>query len=490
MLNPIPEFKNIIVQIFRMFRVKRSEALPALVALAIYVALNAMVIAHYADKFLKPTKGAWTLFVKGFGVSGFDPLTYVVITNWDMAYNIYRHPLLAIFVYPLSVVDGWLMQTLHINCAMLIVAVVLFFLVFYSYIFMMRICRDIVGLNNVDAIILASMLFGFGYVMLSFIVPDHFGPSMFMLLMAIYVCGVKLRDGKRLDGWQTMLMFLFTAGITLSNGIKIFIDALFVDGKRFFRPRYMLCAILIPSAIIWSFARWEYRNYRLPKERHRYEVKKKKAEEKEAREFALFRDTCGVKDSVLAHQAFDTLLAQRKAMQRIDEEKRAEKSHKGKPIANGEFSSWTDISTPRWDSAVENLFGESIQIHPDYLLGDTLRGRPVIVRYNSWHNYAVELVIVLLFVAGIWMGRRQKFLWMVMCGFGFDMFIHVVLGFGLNEVYIMGAHWLFAMPIAMAYLLKNVSGKQLFALRSLLVALTVYLVIWNVSLIAQYFIWL
>ena len=135
---------------------------------------------------------------------------------------------------------------------------------------------------------------------------------------------------------------------------------------------------------------------------------------------------------------------------------------------------------------VENLFGESIQLHPDYLLGDTLRGRPVLVYYNDWLNYTVEFVLVVLFAIGVWMGRRSKFLWMVMSGFAFDMFIHVVLGFGLNEVYIMGAHWLFVMPVAMAYILKNVEGRKLLAVRILLTLLTLYLLAWNATLFVGY----
>ncbi len=486
MNNPIKEFRNIFVQIARMFRVKRNEALPAAAALVVYVALNALVVLRYADKFMQPAKGAWTLFVKNFSISGFDPITYVVVSRWSPDYNIYRHPLLAFFVAPLSLVDGWLMDATGVNLAQYIVAAILLFLVFYSYIFVLRICREVIGVENTDAVLLASLLFSFGYVTLSYIVPDHFAPSMFMLLMALYVCGVKLRDGKRLSGWQTMLMFFFTAGITLSNGVKVFIDALFVDGKRFFRPRYLLCAVIVPSALIWGFARWEYAHYKYPEAIKRNAVKKKKSDERRARDFAAFRDTTSLKDSAEIRHAFDRMMKQRIRAKYIADHKQPGFAHKGKPIANGEFSSWTDITTPRWASAVENLFGESVQLHQDHLLGDTLRGRPVIVEYRSWHNYAVEALIVALFALGVWAGRRSRFLWMAMCGFGFDMFIHVVLGFGLNEVYIMGAHWLFVIPLAMAFMFKRLSGRSLVALRVLTALLTVYLLAWNVSLIVQF----
>ena len=42
--------------------------------------------------------------------------------------------------------------------------------------------------------------------------------------------------------------------------------------------------------------------------------------------------------------------------------------------------------------------------------------------------------LVLLFIGGIWCGRRSRFLWMALGGFAFDMFLHMGLGFGINEV--------------------------------------------------------
>ena len=40
--------------------------------------------------------------------------------------------------------------------------------------------------------------------------------------------------------------------------------------------------------------------------------------------------------------------------------------------------------------------------------------------------------------------------------FAFDMVLHLVLGFGIIEVYIMAAHWAFVIPVAAAYLLLRV----------------------------------
>ena len=106
----------------------------------------------------------------------------------------------------------------------------------------------------------------------------------------------------------------------------------------------------------------------------------------------------------------------------------------------------------------------------------------------SWIiNYVVEAVIVLLFIGGIWCGRRSRFLWMALGGFAFDMFLHMGLGFGINEVYIMGAHWLFVMPMAMAFVVKQAeNGRFRIWLRVLLVVLTLWLWAYNGTLLAGY----
>ena len=159
----------------------------------------------------------------------------------------------------------------------------------------------------------------------------------------------------------------------------------------------------------------------------------------------------------------------------------------GKPIANGEFIGWTDITTSRSESIVENLLGESIQLHQDYVLGDVLKSRPMIVSYNHWYNYAVEAVIALLFVLGVWAGRRSRFMWLVMSYFALDMVLHIGLGFGINEVYIMSAHWIYAIPIAVAFLLKNVGRRRYqLALKGVLALLALWLWAWNVMLIVGY----
>lgn len=76
---------------------------------------------------------------------------------------------------------------------------------------------------------------------------------------------------------------------------------------------------------------------------------------------------------------------------------------------------------------------------------------------------------------------------MALSGFAFDMLLHMGLGFGINEVYIMGAHWLFVMPLAMAFMVKKVENGRLRPwLRGLLVLLTLWLWAYNGTLLIGY----
>ncbi|MDY4625871.1 MAG: DUF6080 domain-containing protein, partial [Prevotella sp.] len=158
----------------------------------------------------------------------------------------------------------------------------------------------------------------------------------------------------------------------------------------------------------------------------------------------------------------------------------------GKPLGKGEFTQWTDITTSRTETLVENLFGESFLLHDTHTFEDVLRTRPIIVAYKAWQNYFVEAVIVLLFALGIWCGRRSRFLWVALSFFGFDMLLHMGLGFGINEVYIMAPHWIYVIPISLAFLFRHLRGRTLLVGRVVVLSLAAYMLLWNGTLLVHY----
>lgn len=449
-------------KVFHIFKIQKEERWLALIIFALLAILNGLVIAKYNAPFTQITNDYYKNFIRHFCVSGFDPLTYWVLSDWSAAYNVYRHPLLAFYMYVPYLINMGLMKLTGYNCALYIAVIIQMFCAFYSMVFLYRIFREVIELGKWASHALTLLFFSFGYVMVSAIVPDHFVISMLLLILALYVSGRRMKNHHDFKIWQSVLYFLLTAGTSLNNGLKIFFSALFVNGKRFFRPKHLLLAVILPAGLLWGFCHWEYRTYVWPNEMARKEAKAKKEAAK--------------KDSIQKAKQ----LAKEKA-------KKKRGSKQGTPLTKVGFMSWTDISTSRTESVVENLMGESIQLHSDYLLGDELRHRPMIVKYRYWWNYAVEGAISLLFLAGIWYGRKSKYLWLVLSYFALDMVLHIGLGFGINEVYIMTAHWIYALPIAMGFLVKNAPIRFRKYLVGIVAAIALYLIIYNGSLIVGYF---
>ena len=489
-------------KIFDIFKIKKEErwlALGIFLALAI---LNGVVIARYAGTFTLVTDDYYKNFIRHFCVSGFDPLTYWVLSDWNAAYNVYRHPLLAFYMYIPYLINMGLMKLTGYNCALFIAVIIQMFCGFYATLFLQRIFREVLELDKAASSILTLLFFSFGYVMVTCIVPDHFVISMLLLILALYVSGRRIKHNHPLKIWQTVVYFVLTAGTSLNNGLKIFFSALFVNRKRFFRPKYLLLAVILPAALLWGFCRWEYRTFVWPVEMARKEMKAKKASEKKARQERMaqlkhIKDSL-TKDSIqrglkiitpeeIAQKAKNDSIQKAKQLAR-NEARKKRGPKQGAPIMKGEFMNWTDATSSRTLSIVENLMGESIQLHQDYVLQDELRHRPMFVNYRYAFNYIVEALIIILFLAGIWAGRKSRYLWLVMSYFGLDMLLHIGLGFGLNEVYIMSGHWIYALPIAIGFLLKETRHQRYsLCLKSLLLTIGLFLLIYNGILIIGYF---
>lgn len=362
------------MKIPRQLCLRREERWPALVALAVIVALNALMVGKYYDVFAKNIHGGfWGMFTGKFHVSGYDPILYLVMSVWRVLFSGFRHPLLLWMLYPAACLNEWLMPIAGINCAQLITAAMLTVADFASFVLFHRLLRDVVGLCRAD----------------------------------------------------TALLMVVTAGVTLSNGVKVAIGQWMANGRRFFAWRNLLVAMALPSALLlWA----------------------------------------GFSVGGVPQPKTDADLQQENATLRKNNMP-THADHGGEPISTVGFMNWTDATTSRLDAAVENLFGESLQLHSDHLLGDVWIDRPVVVRYSLAANYVVEAALVLLFALGAWCGRRERFAWLCLSWFAVDMALSMGLGFAINEIYIMGPHWLFVMPISMAYAMLRAKGAALKALR-------------------------
>ena len=348
------------------------------------------------------------------------------------------------------------MSITGINCAIFIMATMQVVSAVYSVIFAYRIFTDILGLARTEARALTLLLFSFAYIMLSMMVPDHFGLSLPWLLLTVLLAGQCFKRGTAFKPWQQAVLFFFTAGLTLTNGLKSCLAFLFAAPRRVWRWRSVL-SVVLPLSILFGIRQYQQVAYEQPmKERvaMMIEIKKQKDPNfgKGDAKIVAWRE----KQNGTAIDK-DNLLLQ-----------------------------WSDISTPRLPSVIHNLMGESLILHSQHLLEDVQNNRPVFVAYDQMVFYVVEGLIALLFIIGVWYGRRSRLMWLLLSWFAFDMLMHVGFGFGLNEVYIMTAHWAFIIPIAIGFAIRHLSGTKRELVVSAGSTLGVWMLLYNVAFIVGY----
>lgn len=436
-------------------QILRKEERPiAGVALVVFAALNALLIANHWQSFTRGAHvGFWSVFYNHLNMSGYDIFSLIFISCMRLHWNALRHPLFVVVLLPLFWLNRLIMPPTEFNAAVLLMAALLVAADVWGAVLMHRLLRDVVEVRRVDAALLTALFYGFAHVMIATMVPDHFALSLPLLLLTLLIAGRKLKEGKPMKLWQSALLFFLTAGVTLTNGVKVALAAWFVNGRKVFSWR-SIAAFVVPTLLLGAIYVWQQNAIVAPQERKIKRIEAAVAKKDPARIAKLNEHNDFVK------------------------QQNGEALTKEVPLLE-----WSDITTDRWQSAVDNLFGESLQLHRDYLLEDVQQTRPVFVQYRSALNYVVEALLVVLLAVGAWTARREKFFLMVLTWFGFDMLMHMGFGFGLNEVYIMTAHWAFIIPIAAGYILRRSNSM---APRVLVAALAVWLWAYNATIVIGY----
>ena len=446
------------MHIFNIFKVKKEERWLAFAMLAVFVTFNAMVIAsHYHVYTMEAHGGFWSVFTKNFRMSGYDCWSWITVSGGRIHFVTSRHPLYLTFLYPLYLLNDWLIQNVGYNFAVYFMAVIIVFSAFYAVLFMYRVFREVLELRRKDARLLTLLLFSFGHVLIPTMVPDHFVISLMLLSLTLYVTGKKMKKGQLLTAWQSLVLTFFTAGMATSNGVKTLLAGLFTNGKKVFTCKFISIGVVLPLLLLLGIQQSQYYLLEVPQQ----------AVVRRIENEALKKNP----QKVLEHKK------QRDEWQR---------THLGQPVGDGVITKLMDVSTPRIPTIVENFFGESIQLHQRSLLKDVSWERPIFVEYNWSLNYIIEAFIVLLFIVGIVFSYKQRFFKMLLAWFACDLTLHLILGFAVTEVYIMTSGWVFIIPISYGYLLKRLSMKWLKLMRVALIMLTIYLWIYNAGQTVYY----
>ena len=446
------------MHIFNIFKVKKEERWLAFTMLAVFVTFNAMVIASlYHVYTMEAHGGFWSVFTKNFRMSGYDCWSWITISGGRIHFVTSRHPLYLTFLYPLYLLNDWLIQNVGYNFAVYFMAVIIVFSAFYAVLFMYRVFREVLELRRKDARLLTLLLFSFGHVLIPTMVPDHFVISLMLLSLTLYITGKKMKKGQLLTAWQSLVLTFFTAGMATSNGVKTLLAGLFTNGKKVFTCKFISIGVVLPLLLLLGIQQSQYYLLEVPQQ------------------------------AVVRHIESETL---KKNPQKVLEHKKQrdewQRTHLGQPVGDGVITKLMDVSTPRIPTIVENFFGESIQLHQRSLLMDVSWERPIFVEYNWSVNYIIEAFVVLLFIVGIVFSYKQRFFKMLLAWFACDLTLHLILGFAVTEVYIMTSGWAFIIPISYGYLLKRLSMKWLKLMRVALIMLTIYLWIYNAGQTVYY----
>ena len=395
--------------------------------LAVILWLQWLMTSKFAMLFGTPTHATWERFIRNYHMAGFDPITYHVLLDWHQGYDVVRHPLLAWMMLPLSWLNTALTHMLGTNCVLYIEAALLTTCGYFSSVLIYRTIHRVIGTTPFVAWLLTALTLSFAYIMLATVVADHFCLSLLMLTLTLYRAGMKMRRGSKFGAAEAITLFTVTAGITLSNGIVVLMAVAIVNGRAAWRMPFVLRVMVLPLLMMLAVA---FGGCRLA--RH----------------------------APLSPSAAMT-----------------------------QQTRWVGSDAPRAAVVVENMLGETVQLHRSHVLGDVLSGRPVIVPYTWKAQYAVEALLVALFIGGVFAGRRDPFVLLPMAVLALNVALHVVLGFALSEVHIMAAHWAFVMPMCMAWLFRLPDRRTRGVLTAVVAVLTVYLYAYNGLLIYRYLTW-
>ncbi len=297
------------------------------VALTVIVlgTLHALSISKFLPLFSHHLHGGlWKVFIEHYHISGYDPKMYSIITRWSTEYDVSRHPLLNLLLYPLYHFNKWLMQQTGINCMQFIVAALLLACAVYSFVYLFRILSRVLRLSWADSMLLSGLFFSLAYVELALLVPDHFALSMTLLLYTLYVAGMKMRNGRGFRVWQAALLLTVTAGTTLTNGVKTLMALIATNYRRLLGWRMMLLGIVVPSLLLVGLSRYQTYTFAMPRL-----AAMKKANAAKPTDSVQMKKNQMVRENLASRPYID----------------------KG-PLA------MTDASTPRVATAVENLLVE------------------------------------------------------------------------------------------------------------------------------------
>lgn len=344
----------------------------------------------------------WPNGVTRFQVYGYDYSDYMwFLSDWhEIFYPRPRHLMFGVLFFPMAVMCGWLKSVSPLLCFFVINAFFAAVMTASSYLV------DRISNGGISAAILYA---SFASTMLLGGMPESFGISALICLLALKWCG----EGK-FTGCRFVAMSIVAGGVTVTQGVKMLLMRLAVGDESFkARLRWALIvglwcagaalAIGLLFVAVYLLRKWSNPDYSR----------------------TLSDMFCGL----------------------------------GVEFSCGDLS-WGQRLNRWWVYVSE----------PILTRGTPFEDNGIPAGYSGiWH---LLLIIPMYATAGIgaWLSRRETIVKAIFVCLVVDVGIHFVCGWGIREPHLYAGHWTFAIPIFAFFALKEIKSLRLRQISSGVVA--------------------
>lgn len=324
--------------------------------------------------------------------------------------NISGHPLMFAFCYPLVVIGNILACLFGYKIKTLMFVLISTSSISLSCVYVHRYLKEIVELQSKMSLLL-TLFFAFFFMnlILAF-TPESFTFSAMVLSFTVYYYSAYIKRGKSPSLFSSILLAdVFLGGMTITNMAKGVIPMFFLKEKVWTIMKRVFVVGLVFLLILLSV------------------------------HFAaiIFLDK-NLFISILVHQNAWTT--------------DPDFISKGALYVYNRFYTipifFSDLRLNGWTDAETGV--------KHYFMG--------MQSYNYLWQYIVGILILVFICIGILRNYKNRFVLMVVMLLSFDIFLHLILRFGLFDPFIYGGHWLYCVPLLMGWMCKSIKNEHVFKL--------------------------
>jgi hypothetical protein len=384
-------------------------------------------------------------------ILGYDPYMLQWISSPSTNFATIKHPLINFYLLPLSLLLFIAKFIISEKAALVSLYVFYHLSVTYSMIFIYRILNELMMLNQFRSIILTILFSSFAHIIIQSFIIESYPLSLLLLTITLYVLGKGIYLKEKTDPYLYCLLFVLTAGVTITNGLKTIIAYLFTEKKLNAKIKWIVAVsffFLILVAIIY--------------------IPTKLITSKNSKTELVSNNN--------SRPGYSTENPKQSLTQELEAS--------GSKIP---FLKFIRFDIDLFSSFRGNILGESALFHTSNFKSEIRNGRNIYLEYSSPYKNWIILLFYLFFVFSVIISLNQKFSHILLAFLSVDIFIHVVCRFGIEEPYIFAAHWMFLIPLFFAFLYKNERLKNLYYFFDLaIISFSIFFLYNNWSIIFEF----